>query len=164
MGEYLPKDWRDQVTVDPDTEALERAEEALHLSAKSGSLFLPDMTPKEWRRFVKAARIEEEERRAGVPRKASRLTEKQRAVLEKASESVRNIGVQKVLKRRDELVKRLRPQCVDADGGEMAEQMLEELGLTEEEFKALDKSLGRISEVEWQELEARNQPDDDEEL
>ena len=160
MGEYVPKDWRDRIVVDPDTEDLERKEEALFLSAKAGSLFEPDMTDKEWKRFCKAARLEEEERRAKIPRKDSQLTKKQRELLKKGSTSIKSEGVKKVIAERDELIRRTRPQCVDPDDSEFEKDLLEDLGLTEEEFKSVNKGLGQISEEEWQELEKLNQPEE----
>jgi len=158
MAEYVgEKNWRDRVTVDPTTLELERQEEALFLSAKSGSLFLPDMTPKEWARFVEAATLEEEERRNGVSDEFSQLTKKQRLVLEKAGTSIKSKGVRKVIEKRDELMKRLRPQCADVDDAQFEKELLEELGMTAEEFKQVDSRLGRISEQEWQGLEKANE-------
>jgi len=158
MAEYIgEKDYRDRITVDPSTLELERQEEALFLSAKSGSLFLPDMTQKEWRRFVRAAELEERERRAGVPHQDSELTKGQRKVLDKAGTSIKSKGVRRVIEKREELMKRLRPQCCDADDAEFEEQLLEELGMTAEEFKQVDTKLGGISEQEWKKLEKLNE-------
>jgi hypothetical protein len=158
MAEYIgAKDYRDRITVDPSTQELERQEEALFLSAKSGSLFLPDMTRKEWARFVKAATLEEEERRAGVAEEFSELTKKQRLVLEKAGTSIKSKGVRKVIAKREELMERLRPQCSDVTDEVFEKELLEELGMTAEEFKQVDTKLGQISETQWQELEKANE-------
>ena len=157
MAEYLPKNWRDHVTIDHGTEELERQEEALYLSAKAGSLFEPDMTQKEWNRFCEAAELEETERRAKVPRQYSELTKKQRRVLKKGSESIKSAGVRKVIEKREELIKHLRPQCVDVNDDDFEDEILKELGITEDEFKGIDKSLGNITNEDWQELEKRNE-------
>lgn len=157
MAEHVPKNWRDQVSVDPDNKELEKSEEALYASAKSGSLFEPEMTRKEWNDFCTAAAIEEEERKGGVPEEESALTDKQRKLLELGSQSIRNPGVRKVIEKRAELIKRLRPQCVDPTGEEMEREILEELGMTVEEFKAVSKKLGPLDN--WDELEALNQVD-----
>ncbi len=159
MSEYLPKDWRDQVTVDPTTEELDRAEEALFLSAKAGTLFEPEMNASEWDEFCHAATLEEQERRDGVPRARSSLTKEQRTVLAQGSDSVKSAGVRKVLKRRDDLIKRLRPQCTAVNDDEkIMEEMLDDLGITAEEFKNVDKTLGAITPQEWEDLQARNKP------
>jgi hypothetical protein len=160
MAERVYKDWRDHVTVNPEESELERQDEALFASAKSGSLFEPDMTPKEWRQFCRAARIEEEERKAKVPKRHSQLSKKQRELLDKGSGSIKNAGVRKLIEKREELIKRLRPQCVDANDAEFEKALLEELGMTEDEFKRVDKSLG-LSEQAWQELEKLNDVEDD---
>ena len=78
MPEYVRKDPRDLFTIDPTTEELDRAEEALFLSAKVGTLFEPEMNTGEWDEFCRAATLEEQERRDGVPRTRSSLTEEQR--------------------------------------------------------------------------------------
>ncbi len=153
MAEYLPKDWRDRITIDQSTGDLERQEEALYLSAKSGSLFEPDMTDQEWGKFCEAAELEEFERRAGVPKKLSSLTTEQKEILSKGGESVKSAGVRKIIKKREELIKRLRPQCVDTNDAAFEDEILKETGLTEEEFKTVDTSLGKISETEWKQLE-----------
>lgn len=159
MSEYLPKDWRDQVTVDPTTGELDRAEEALYLSAKSGSLFEPDMNAKQWEKFCVAAELEELERQAKTPKAHSQLTPQQRKLLAYGGENVKSAGVKKILKRREELVKRLRPQCVDANDDVFEKEMLEGLGMTEEEFRGVDKSLGAITPQQWEALEKRNKPE-----
>jgi hypothetical protein len=158
MAEYLPKDWRDQVSFDPDTGELERAEEALFLSAKSGSLFEPEMDEKEWAEFCKAATLEEEERKSKVPKSHSQLTPEQRKILKHGGENVKSPGVKKILKRREKLVERLRPQCVDADDSGFEEELLDDLGMTADEFKQVSPALGEISPKEWEDLEKRNQP------
>ncbi len=148
--------WADRTSIDPQSQELEATEEQLYLSAKSGSLFEPEMTQEEWRQFCDAAALEEEERKGGVPRKASRLTKKQTELLQTGAESVKSPGVRKVLKRREELIKRLRPQCVDPGDEAFEKEMLDDLGLTEEEFKAVDKRLGPLED--WEELEKLNEP------
>lgn len=158
MAEYVgEKNWRDRVTVDHSTEELERQEEALYLSAKSGSLFEPDMTQEEWEKFCRAAETEERERRAKVPRRHSELSNRDRKVLRKGSESIKSAGVRKIIEKREELIKQLRPQCVDVNDKEFEDEILKELGITEEEFKGVDKSLGNITNEDWQELEKRNE-------
>lgn len=160
MAEYVHKDWRDHVTINTGEAKLERQEEALFQTAKSGSLFEPDMTKKEWRRFCRYAAIEEEERKAKIPREHSQLTEKQWALLDKGSGSIKSPGVRKLIAEREQLIKHLRPQCVDAQDVEFEKQLLEEIGMTAEEFKHVDKSLG-MSEQAWQELEALNEPEEE---
>lgn len=153
MAEYVPKDWRDRITVDHSTGDLERQEEALFLSAKAGSLFEPDMTGEEWEKFCQAAELEERERRSGVSKKLSALTSEQKKLLSKGGESVKSAGVRKIIEKREELIKRLRPQCVDPNDAAFEDDILKEIGLTEEEFKAVDTSLGKISEAQWKQLE-----------
>lgn len=160
MAEYVQKDWRDNVTFNPEEAELDRQDEALYASAKAGSLFEPDMTPKEWRRFCRAAGIEEEERKMKVPKRHSQLTKKDRAILDKGSDSIKSAGVRKLIEKRDKLIERLRPQCVDAEDFQFEKELLEEIGMTEEEFKKVDKSLG-LSEQQWQELEKLNDVEDD---
>ena len=153
MGEYVNNSWKDLVTVDHRVSDLDRSEEALFLSAKSGSLFEPDMTPGEWKEFCEAAGDEERERKAKVPKEFSQLSDGQREVLKKGSESIKSEGVRKLIERREDLIKQLRPQCVDADDSVFEAELLEELGMTEEEFKNLDTRVGEITEKAWQELE-----------
>jgi len=62
--------------------------------------------------------------------------------------------VKKVLAKRDKLIKKLRPQCVDPNDDAFEKEILEDLGITEEEFKNIDKSLGRLAD--WDDLEERN--------
>jgi len=125
-------------------EALDRARHATRLYAA----------------FCRAAGIEEEERKAKTPKRHSQLTEKQRELLDKGSDSIRSAGVRKLIEKRDKLIERLRPQCVDAQDFEFEKELLEELGMTEEEFKQVDKSLG-LSEQQWQELQKLNDVEDD---
>lgn len=159
MAEYVRKDLRDRVTVDPGNEELDRAEEALFLSAKAGTLFEPEMNASEWDEFCHAATVEEEERRDGVSRASSSLTKEQRAVLDQGSDSVKSPGVRKVLARRDDLIKRLRPQCTAVnDDQTIMEEMLDDLGITAEEFKHVDQTLGAITPQDWEDLQARNKP------
>lgn len=154
MAEYVQKDPSDLFVSDPESRELDRTEEALYLSAKSGHLLEPEMTPKEWRQFCEAAGTEEEERRSGTPDTLSRLTPEDRALLDKGGESVKSPAARKLLERRERLIKRLRPQCVDANDEAFEKELLDDLGLTAEEFKRIDKSLGPLQD--WDELEKRN--------
>lgn len=155
--EYMEHSWKDSISVDPANSELDRTEEALFLSAKSGSLFMPRMGPKEWARFCEAAELEEQERKDKVPKSLSQLTPRQRKTLKKASESVKSPGVRKVLARREELMKQLRPQCVDVNDEDFETALLEELGMSEEEFKEAAGRQGKMPEQEWQALEALNE-------
>ena len=154
MAEFVPKDVRDHLSVDPDSAALDRTEEELYLATKSGQLLEPDMTQKEWRKFCKAATIEETERRAGTP---SSLSAKQLEILEKGGESVKSKHAKKLIAKREELIKSIRPQCVDANDDEFEKELLEGLGMTEEDFKKVDTSLGPLSD--WDALEKLNKVD-----
>jgi len=157
MAERVDHSWEDSLSVDPANRELDRAEEALYLSAKSGSLFLPKMGPKEWKRFCDAATIEENERKFKVPKSQSQLTASQRKTLKKASTSIKSPGVRRVIEKREELIKRLRPQCVDANDEDFEAALLEELGMTEDEFKTAAGRTGKMPEKEWQALQKLNE-------
>lgn len=154
MAEYVPKDVRDHLSFDPESRELDRTEEELYLATKSGQLLEPEMTKKEWRKFCEAATLEEQERRAKTPEDLSTLTEDQRELLDKGGESVKSPHAKRLLAKREELLKTIRPQCVDANDDEFERELLEDLGMTADEFKQIDKSLGPLED--WDELEKRN--------
>jgi hypothetical protein len=112
------------------------------------------MTAKEWRKFCDAAGLEEQERKDKVPKEYSQLTKSQRKLLKHAGESVKSPGARKLIERREKLIKHYRPQCVDPNDEEFEKALLEDLGLTAEEFKNIDKRLGPLED--WDELEELN--------
>ncbi len=136
----------DRCSDNPDATALEKQEQALFMAAKSGSLFEADMSPEEWEKFLVAAEIEETERKAGTPEKLSRLTEEQREVLESVS-IPKSKSAQKVLTKREELIERARPQCVDADYSEQADEaakdVKKEFGMERQDWAFIDTTLGK---------------------
>jgi hypothetical protein len=129
----------------PNAEDLEREEQAIYMAAKSGSLFEADMSEEDWEQFLFASEIEETERAAGTPKSHSRLTEAQRSLLSDAQIPKSKV-IQRTLTKRRELIERARPECVDADGSELAEEAAKdiekEFGLSEADWGQIDTSLG----------------------
>ena len=132
-------------TVDPDSIELDRSEEAIFMASKSGSLFEPDMDEDEWQAFCEAAEKEQLEREAKTPAEWSQLTAEDRERLTNVA-IPRNPGVRKVLKRRRELVTRARPQSIDPEGLELANEIARDIedafGLSADEWGQIDTTLG----------------------
>lgn len=162
MAEFIDRNDADRFTADPGTEELRKMEEGVYLAAKRGSLFMPKMTRREWAKFCRAATIEEHERQVGVPAGRSQLTKGDREALGKITR-LRSPAVRKMLQRREELIETQRPQCVDPNDEEFEDAILEELGMTAEEFSQVDKKVGHITPQEWEDMEAKNRPNEEEE-
>lgn len=161
MAEYSDTSDADRVYIDPEAEELRRQEEGIYMAAKAGALFMPKMTRRDWAAFCRAATIEEHERRMGIPPSQSQLRRKDRAALDKV-QNLKSPKVRRMLKRREELITTQRPQCVDPNDEDFEDAILQELGMTAEEFSQVDKSTGGAI-PDWDEIEAENRPSEEDE-
>ena len=162
MAESVDRTDADRITVDPASEKLRLAEEGLFMAAKRGSLWMPKMTRREWAQFREAVTIEENERKFGIPEHKSELTSKHKAALDKIA-APKSKSVQKMLDDREDLIPHVRPQCVDPNDEAFEDEILEELGMTAEEFSQVDKRVGNITPQEWENLQALNEPSEEDE-
>lgn len=136
----------DFISTPHDSLALERSEQEIQYLARSKgdtSLFEPDIPRDKWGEFCVAAEKAEIERRTYVPAGKSTVTVEERELL-KRGDVLRDEQAEALLEKRDGLVEKARPQCVDPEGekeaAEIERLVNEEFGI--EDWSAIDVSIG----------------------
>ncbi len=122
---------------------LQRVEDRIFNEAKNGDLFEPDISRSDWEAFCVAAEKEEGERLSYVPKGKSRITEDEKKLLERA-DTYRDEHSEVLLEKRNKLARAVRPQCIDANGVEAADEVEKlvnkEFGI--EDWGSIDTSIG----------------------
>lgn len=131
-----------------ESNELERREQEIAQLARSRtdtSLFEPDIPREKWGDFCAAAEKEEAERRSYVPETKSQVTEEERELL-KRGDILRDEQAEALLQKRDTLMEKVRPQCVDPEYKSEAEEIErlvnDEFGI--EDWSGIDTSIGGL--------------------
>lgn len=138
----------DLFSTPTDTVELEKREQEIQYRVRNEgdtSMFEPDIPRDKWNDFCVAAEKEEDERRRYVPAKNSQVTESERELL-KRGDVLRDEQAEALLEKRDDLAAKVRPQCVDPEGEEEADEIErlvnEEFGI--EDWSTIDVSIGGV--------------------